>query len=248
MITAGVDLAGQPERTAVATIKWTAGRAVVEDVARPADDKVILQAVKRADKTGIDCPFGWPAAFVSFVTSHHAGHVSICADEPGSRRNLTMRRTDVFVHEQLGPTPLSVSADRIAHVALRCAVLLTKLEAARGPVDRSGSGPVAEVYPAASLRSWGLDHHGYKQQTKTDALGRLVDHLLNEAPWLDCTTHEQALRRSHDIFDAVIAAMTARAAALGQTLPPAEDELAAAGAEGWIIPDKPIAALLWTCS
>jgi hypothetical protein len=98
-----------------AGIKWTVGRAVVEDVARPADDTVILQAVERADKTGIDCPFGWPAAFVSFVTSHHAGHVSIRADGPGSRRNLTMRRTDVFVHEQLGLTPLSVSADRIAH-------------------------------------------------------------------------------------------------------------------------------------
>ena len=63
--------------------------------------------------------------------------------------NLTMRRTDVFVHEQLRLTPLSVSADRIAHVAFRCAVLLAKLDAADAPVDRSGSGPVAEVYPAA---------------------------------------------------------------------------------------------------
>jgi hypothetical protein len=46
------------------------------------------------------------------------------------------------------------------------------------------------------------------------------------------------MRRSHDIFDAVIAAMTARAAALGQTIPPAGDDLAAATAEGWIvIPD-----------
>jgi hypothetical protein len=64
--------------------------------------------------------------------------------------NLTMRRTDVFVHEQLRLTPMSVSADRIAHVAFRCAVLLAKLDAADAPVDRSESGPVAEVYPAAS--------------------------------------------------------------------------------------------------
>jgi hypothetical protein len=71
--------------------------------------------------------------------------------------NLTMRRTDVFVHEQLRLTPLSVSADRIAHVAFRCAVLLAKLDAADAPVDRSRSGPVAEVYPAASLHSWSLD-------------------------------------------------------------------------------------------
>ena len=53
------------------------------------------------------------------------------------------------------------------------------------------------------------------------------------------------MRRSHNIFDAVIAAMTARAAALGQALPPTEDDMAAARAEGWIvIPDKPITALL----
>jgi predicted nuclease with RNAse H fold len=245
VITAGVDLAAQPERTAIAIIKWADSRAVIQDVAYSAADDAILQAVKRADKTGIDCPFGWPAAFVGFVASHYAGHVSVPADGPGSRRNLTMRRTDLFVHERLHLTPLSVSADRIAHVALRCAVLLAELEAAGIPVDRSGSGPVAEVYPAASLRSWGLTHHGYKQKTKTDALGQLTDHLLREAPWLDCATYEQAMRRSHDIFDAVIAAMTARAAAQGQTIPPEGDDRAAAVTEGWIvIPDKPISALL----
>ncbi len=196
--------------------------------------------MKQVGKTGIDCPFGWPAAFVEFVTSHHAGHLAILEDGHGSRRNLTMRRTDVFVYEQLRLTPLSVSADRIAHVALRCAVLLAKIEAAGGPVDRSGSGPIAEVYPAASLRSWGLDHRGYKQKTGTGALAGLVAHLLDEAPWLHCTIHEQAMRRSHDVFDAVIAAMTARAAALGQTIPPAADDLAAAAAEGWIaIPRTP---------
>ena len=245
MITAGIDLAAQPERTAVAHIKWTTDCAVIENVVSHADGEVILQMVKQARKTGIDCPLGWPTAFVEFVTSHHGGHVSIPADGHGSRRKLTMRRTDVFVHEKLRLTPLSVSADRIAHVALRCAVLLGKLEAAGVPVDRSGSGPVAEVYPAASLRSWGLDHRGYKQKADTSALASLVDRLLDGAPWLDCTTHEQTMRRSHDVFDAVIAAMTARAAALRQTIPLTEDDLAAATAEGWIvIPDKPISALL----
>ena len=148
--------------------------------------------------------------------------------------NLTMRRTDVFVHEQLRLTPLSVSADRIAHVAFRCAVLLAKLDAADAPVDRSGSGPVAEVYPAASLHSWALLTIAIAE-TGTDALGMLVEHLRHEAPWLDCATHEQAMRRSHEFFDAVIAAMTARAAALGQTFPPTGDHLAAASAEGWIV-------------
>jgi len=53
------------------------------------------------------------------------------------------------------------------------------------------------------------------------------------------------MRRSHDIFDAVIAAMTARAAALGQMIQPTGADVAAATAEGWIvIPDKPISALV----
>lgn len=56
MITAGVDLAAQPERTAVATIEWSSDRAVIQGAACHADDEVILQAVKQPDKTGIDCP------------------------------------------------------------------------------------------------------------------------------------------------------------------------------------------------
>jgi hypothetical protein len=71
---------------------------MIEEVVCRADDGDLLQVVKRASKTGIDCPFGWPAAFVSFVTAHQASH-PIPADRPGSRRNLTMRPTDLFVHE-----------------------------------------------------------------------------------------------------------------------------------------------------
>jgi hypothetical protein len=53
-------------------LKWTAGRAVIEDVVCRANDEDVLRLVERASKTGIDCPFGWPAAFVGFVSTHHA--------------------------------------------------------------------------------------------------------------------------------------------------------------------------------
>lgn len=235
-----------PERTALASIEWTAGRAIVRDVIHPVSDDVILEAIQRAGKTGIDCPLGWPGAFVDFVAAHQNGHVGIPQDNGGAgwRRELIMRRTDAFVQDQLRLVPLSVSADRIAHVALRCAVLLAKLDAAGRTVDRSGSGPVVEVYPAASLHRWGLDHRGYKQPARPDVLSHLVDDLLTAAPWLDCGSHEDAIRRSHDVLDAVIAAMTARAAVQGQTSPPGEANLAAARTEGWIaIPDSPISQL-----
>ena len=135
MITRGVDLAAMPERTALASIEWTAERAIIRDVVRPAEDEAILEAIEQADKTGIDCPLGSPTAFVDFVAAHRAGHVGIPEDRPGWRRDLTMRRTDIFVREQMGLVPLSVSADRIAHVALRCAVLLARLD----PSDPSGA-------------------------------------------------------------------------------------------------------------
>src|SRR5262245_16454164 len=224
-----------PERTALASIEWARRRAVIRDLVCPADDGVILEAIGQAGKTGIDCPLGWPEAFVDFVAAHRSGHVTLPRDGTGTgwRRELTMRRTDLFVRDKLRLVPMSVSADRIAHVALRCAVLLAKLAASGHPVDRSGAGPVAEVYPAASLRSWGLRHRGYKQPGPADALAAAVDDLLAAVPWLDCGPHAETIRRSHDAFDAVVAALTARAAIRGQTRRPAGDDLAAARTEGW---------------
>jgi predicted nuclease with RNAse H fold len=243
MITVGVDLAAVPERTALASIEWTTGCAAVRDVICPAGDDVIVRSVEQGDKTGIDCPFGWPGAFVDFVVAHRAGSVSIPEDSAGVawRRELAMRRTDIFVRNQVRLVPLSVSADRIAQVAFRCAVLLAELGGAGHTVDRSGSGPVVEVYPAASLRCWGLDHHGYKRLAGPDRLGCLVDSVRTAAPWLDWGSHEDAVRHSHDRFDAVIAAMTARAVLQGHTCRPGEGDLAAARAEGWIaVPNAPI--------
>ena len=129
-----------------------------------------------------------------------------------------MRRTDAVVHDKLRLVPLSVSADRIAHVALRCAVLLAKLDAAGKPVDRTGAGTVLEVYPAASLLGWGLRHRGYKQPRTPDVLVAVSGDLLAAAPWLDCGPHVEMIRRSHDAFDAAIAALTARAASQGPNM------------------------------
>lgn len=247
MITAGLDLAAMPERTALASIEWAGRRAVVRDLVCPAGDGVILEAIGRAGKTGIDCPLGWPGAFVDFVAAHRSGHVGLPRDGTGTgwRRELTMRRTDLFVRDKLHLVPLSVSADRIAHVALRCAVLLAKLDASGQPVDRTGAGPVVEVYPAASLRGWGLRHRGYKQPGPPDVLAAAADDLLAAAPWLDCGPHGETIRRSHDAFDAVVAALTARAASRGQTCPPGADDLGAAATEGWIaVPTSPIGQLI----
>jgi predicted nuclease with RNAse H fold len=244
MLTVGVDLAAEAERTAVARIEWSSGRARIREVVCGADDGVIVAAIAEAHKAGIDCPLGWPDEFVAFVAAHRAGHVTIPAGITGRewRRGLTLRLTDRVVAAETGLTPLSVSADRIGHVALRCAGLLAQLAGQGQAVDRTGGGTVVEVYPAASLKVWGFDRHrGYKRPGNTEALGHLVDQLRDAAPWLDFGGSESLCRRSHDATDAVVAALTARAASRNLASVPKPDQEPAARTEGWIaVPAVPL--------
>ncbi|GAA2072594.1 DUF429 domain-containing protein [Actinomadura alba] len=243
MLTVGVDLAAEPVNTAVAWLDWASGRCSVRRLVIGADDALIVDALSTAGKAGIDCPLGWPVPFVEFVMAHQAGHVNVPADTTGRawRRNLALRLTDQQVYERTGLTPLSVSADRIGHATMRCAAILARLAREGRPVDRCGRGAVVEVYPAASLKLWGLPHRGYKRPQHLADLGRLVDELQAAAPWLDLGPHEAACRRHHDALDAVIAALTARAASQGLVATPAKDQMDTATAEGWIaLPTTPL--------
>jgi predicted nuclease with RNAse H fold len=236
VLTVGIDLAAEPERTGVAWMTWEPGRAVVTKLVCGGDDAAILDAISGADKAGIDCPLGWPEDFVAFVAAHETG---AAPPPPGGagrdwRRLLTTRVTDRVVRERTGLVPLSVAADRIGYVALRCAALLARLADQGQPVDRSGGGRVVEVYPAASLQRWGLPHRRYKGAAHGAALARMVDELRARAPWLDLGDHDALCRRSHDAADAVVAALTARAAARRLTIAPGEDQMPAARKEGWI--------------
>jgi predicted nuclease with RNAse H fold len=247
VLTVGVDLAAEAIRTAVAWVEWSPGRAELTRLTVGMADDEIVEALLRADKAGIDCPLGWPVPFVEFVTAHQAGHVEVPADTAGRawRRNLALRLTDQKVYERTGLTPLSVSADRIAHAAMRCAGLLTLLAQEGRPVDRCGRGVVVEVYPAASLKQWGLAHRGYKRPRNVEDLERLVDELKAAAPWLDLGSHESDCRRHHDAIDAVIAALAARAAFQGLATAPDEQDLDTAATEGWIaLPTAPLHDLI----
>jgi predicted nuclease with RNAse H fold len=183
MLTVGVDLAAQPEGTAIACLDWSPGRASVRSLVVGAHDDQIVEAIRQADKAGIDCPLGWPVLFVEFVTAHQHGNVRIPPDLLGRdwRRRLAYRLTDLAVHETTGQRPLSVAADRIGHTAMRAAGLLARLAADGHPVDRTGTGVVVEVYPAASLRRWGLPYRGFKGPKNFTPLGDLVDRLRRAA-------------------------------------------------------------------
>src|SRR5260370_10208779 len=113
MLTVGVDLAAEPERTAVARIEWSSGRARICDVICGADDGMILAAIAEAQKAGIDCPLGWPDDFVAFVAGHQAGHGTVPGDLTRRewRPQLTTRLTHRVGHAATPLTPLSGPAD-----------------------------------------------------------------------------------------------------------------------------------------
>jgi len=233
MRTAGVDLAAESTRTALAIVEWSGAEAALTHLSVGVSDDAIVAASVDVDKIGIDCAFGWPDEFVAFVAAH-ADPASAAAVDGGMdwRRTLAYRETDRVARRVTGRWPLSVSTDRLGLTAMRCAGLLGRLRGAGRDVDRSGAGDVAEVYPGASLRLWGFDTTGYR--TSADARGRLLERLRAAAPWLDLGAHADLMAGSGDAFDAVAAAFAARSAALGRyTLPdPAQRERALR--EGWI--------------
>lgn len=208
----------------------------------------IVRAVGGAGNVGIDCPLGWPDAFVDFVARHRGADAApvIGSGGPMWRQQLVYRRTDLFVRERVGITPLSVAADRMAHVALRCAGLLSRLDASGIAVDRSGQGVVIEVYPKASLKRWNLlPKRSYKQSARPEAVTAVLRGLTEQSRWLDLADCAGPVSRSHDVLDALVAALTARAAFKGLTFMPGEPDQAAAKTEGWIaVPSSDLGELL----
>jgi predicted nuclease with RNAse H fold len=236
--TLGVDLAAATRKTAAAVIGWKAGGAKLIHLSLDVTDEEIVDLFGTSDITGIDCPLGWPDAFLPFIAGHLKFEAHPVLDHEGiaGRRLLAYRDTDRFVTGETGLIPLSVSADRLAHPAMRCAVIQAKIARNYGPQARDGSGRLAEVYPAASLKLWGIHARGYKGRGRPEAerLGLILDSLTTAAPWLDLAGYREDLASSDDMFDAVVASLTARAVSLRRTLRPAEDHAAAALSEGWI--------------
>jgi Protein of unknown function (DUF429) len=234
VITAGVDLASQAAATAAAVIEWSGGRAVVVEVATGVDDDRITRLVAGTDKVGIDVPLGWPVAFVEAVGSHaRDGSWPAAYVHAEDTSALRFRRTDLWLWGLLKSPPLSVSTDRIALPAMRAAALLARMPE-RLPID--GSGVVVEAYPAGALRRWGFPSRNYKRKDNAAVRRELLDRLLAEtAGWLRIEGPDaERCCANDDALDAVVAALIARAAAIGlvEEIPPAER--AAARREGWV--------------
>lgn len=230
-------------------VGWGVGRASVIELRTGLDDDQLLDLIEDADKAGIDAPFGWPDEFVEAVAAHrgHAGWPGAGKDQDAYRFHLAFRATDRHLIAEGVRRPLSVSTDLIGVVAMRCANLLDRLAAKGQPVDRGGSGKVVEVYPAPALSSWGVNALGYKSKAGSGRLPQLVQSIEQALGGLDMDHEQRRLAGSdHNCFDALIASLVARAAAIGLTHPPEQGEQAdRAAREGWIhVPSNPLSDLI----
>lgn len=250
MLTLGIDLASQPRDTGVCAVRWETGAAEVVVLAvgahagAPLDDAWLAEAavglrdLPPAAKVGVDAPFGWPAPFAQAVgeADPAAWPLGLGAD----RTALVRRETDRHVHRRTGKLPLSVSTDRIAYPALRCAALLAWWARRTGAaVPRSGEGLACETYPDAVLRLLlGLPRGrvpSYKGVEAPAAARRatLLEDLAGRGLRLS-PAHRAACAAGDDALDALLCAIAARAAAIGLTEPPPPAQRDAAAREGWI--------------
>jgi predicted nuclease with RNAse H fold len=249
VLTLGIDLAAQPKTTGTAVIEWGESGATLTDLQLGVDDDGLLELIAAAERAGIDAPLGWPDEFVEAITAHRdqRGWPGRGADQNAFRFRLCFRLTDRRLIEAGVRRPLSVSTDLIGVVAMRAANLLDRLASAGEPVDRAGSGKVLEVYPAPAFASWGINATGYKSRSGASRLPALLDAIEEQLGGLELDADQRRLATSdHNCLDAIVAALVARAAALGLTVAPQPgEESDRAVREGWIhMPTNPLADLV----
>ena len=252
----GVDLASADNNTALAVLTQESRTWRLTELRCPCDDQDITTAVNNlpsSGRAGFDCPVGWPASFVHFIADHSAGAQRPVPAKADLLKRCTDQRVAELVAAQTNPpirlTPLSVSSDRIAIPAWRMAHLERQLLAGAAP-DRSGTGLIAEVYPAAALAIWQLPHRGYKGRDGRSVREEILAGITHRAgTLLNLGDYGEQLLASDHCLDALLSALVtvaiARNRLAADSIPRGSNERELAATEGWIqLPAPDLAAVL----
>lgn len=244
----GIDLAAEAKATGAVLIAGGSSAWSASEVSGRLDDDALVDVVRTVDVIGVDSPLGWPAAFVAAVEAHASFR-----PWPGGadRSTLTHRDTDRAIRTYGIRASLSVSADKLGSVAMRCALLQRRWaeEVWGAPAARDGSERLVETYPAAALASWSIECRGYKDRRDPVAASVVRRRIVAEldralAGWLDVQPVREVCVRSDHVLDALLSALVAIAAKTSSTHLPAEHQRDAALQEGWIhVPSRSLSAL-----
>jgi predicted nuclease with RNAse H fold len=235
MLIIGLDAATKPERFGYAIAEKSSSIVRVLETGvlkskRSADalSDTVAARLRGADRAlvAIDAPLGWPAAAGSALQGHTAGGPMTIAPD-----KLFHRVTDEFVRSKTQKRPLEVGANLIARAAHAALSALERLREETGlplPLvwapEFTGSG-VIEVYPGASLISWGIPQDGYKKDAEIRR--RIANRLETRTSGLS-----QGVVGPVDAFDAALCTVAAADFLDGNAWMP--DDIVAARKEGWI--------------
>jgi predicted nuclease with RNAse H fold len=245
----GIDLAASPATTGVVLLEpGNDGSWRARSAGPPADDDHLVELARGAIAVGVDAPLGWPDAFVEAVARHHE-----LGRWPGTvdRSSLTHRVTDHRTKPTVGRLPLSVSADLLGVVGMRCALLQQRWadEVWERPAPRDGSRVLSETYPAAAFAAWGIASRGYKARQRPLEASAVRDSILRTLTqrtngWLEIDGIAHDCVASDHVLDALVCALVAVAVRAGSTTRPEAGDRAVARREGWIhIPTAPLETL-----
>ena len=239
----GVDLAAQPDNTALCEITISNRVPEVTRLEEDCDDTLLMAAFRRCniERIGIDSPFGWPIAFVNALSKHgsRAGFYDWPRNDPEvyagpqgksteEYRDLKYRATDLVVWKRV-KKPISVAVNSLGSVAIRNASLLSRADAEGLSVDRSGrTGRFVEVYPGAAFAQWDIDTTGYKKKKEDggeQARVEVLKQVKARARVLEFNDEiRQNLSESDHVVDAFASAIVALMAEIDHRIAPERED------------------------
>jgi predicted RNase H-like nuclease len=242
----GIDCATQDQKTGVAYGELRDGRLTVENAFLCSkEESAALRIVRWLSKPpltldsvtpiliALDAPLGWPKTLSQVLGNHRAGEeLSVDAN------SMFRRKTDLFIKQKTGKTPLDVGANRIARTAYAALRLLgvigTELNLNEIPLawEPMLTSPLSaiEVYPAATLIQRGYVASGYKKKLQHDTREKIVARLGTTVNYDDEVSKK--MLSSADALDAVVCLLAAVDFLEGRAMPP--EDMASAEIEGWI--------------
>jgi predicted nuclease with RNAse H fold len=239
----GIDLAASPRNCGVCVLEEDTITHVTRGSRNAEHPGWLLEHCSGAHVVAVDVPFGWPKPFAHALSTYGIG-VALDRD----RKPYLYRTTDIWVTDELPrllardvgpPRPLSVSADKLGVTAMVGTLLQKDLRNGFNlwPSTANELPAVVEVYPALSLWAWALPHRNYKGDSGDARRKRRV--LLGQLYYaFGLEVHdEQAAADLIDVehcFDALVAALTGREYASGNTFDPQHLDADLLSFERWI--------------
>ncbi len=234
----GVDCATQKMKTGLSLATYENGRCFLKEARTGKGVMSVAEIISdwfTKDETvllALDAPLGWPAHLGEELQKHLAGEPI-----PVEPNMLFRRMTDKYVKEIIGKNPLDVGADRIARTAHTSLALIGELREMRGIELEMAWKPghlqpvsAIEVYPAATMKTYGMIYSGYKDGDKKHLRKKILQDLkehLEVEPALETTLIANA-----DVLDSAICVLGGLDFLKGQVYMPENRQLVAK--EGWI--------------